>query len=139
MTTNSLNPLNVERSPQQGHLVDKGYQPQINITILTTIEGIRNNFIRTHGMRSPQFTVLMMMVDKWNRGKEGMTIFEVAKNISPNSETRSEIFNSGEKVKKLLAQGFIECIGKGRYDSNVYIPTQGTIEIMQGIVEGLTK
>lgn len=64
----------------------------------------------------------------------GLTIFEMSKRLSKGNYAnsyRSEIVNTGNKVKILLCNGLIEVSGYGRWNSNIYIPTQRVLKELQ--------
>lgn len=118
---------------------DKPPLNPIAINRLSTYNSLRIDFQRSNKITEPRFTLLIHLANHYKTTGFGLTVFAMAKYISPNDRGRKEVTNTQYKINRLLLGGLIEIAGHGRYNSHLYIPTQRVLKELQEMCDKINE
>lgn len=102
---------------------EKPSNNNFGIKELTRLSIVKSVYQRNNEITSPQWDVLMIVIDNWENKHAGINSYNICKRLTPERDVMSIKTNTLRKCVWLLQNGFIEIVGKGKTNNNLYAPT----------------
>jgi hypothetical protein len=139
---NKLLLFQMEQVLNKGNRVKGGdNQPikQLSILTLCIYNQLRRDFKMRNNVSEPGLTLLLHLTDSYKFKGHGLTVSAIAKYYSPYDNGKREITSVQNKVNTLLNNNLIEVMGYGRYNANMYIPTQRVLRELQEMCDKINE